>query len=181
MSLNSIVGAMAASSIGDIFSGIGKMCTSIRSAITGEMTPENKAKIEQMLIALEVLNTKLEVHVKEIQANVIIAESVGESWLQRNWRPVLMMVLIAIVANNYIIIPWLSTFWDNAPNVPIPDKVWTLLTAGVGGYIVGRSGEKISENVGTKSKGKDDMIRSVLSDETISDSNKIAFIRKCMR
>jgi hypothetical protein len=28
----------------------------------------------------------------------------------------------------------------------IPDPMWNLLTIGVGGYIAGRSGEKIAEN-----------------------------------
>lgn len=35
------------------------------------------------------------------QMQVILAEAAGESWLQRNWRPILMLTIVAIVANNY--------------------------------------------------------------------------------
>lgn len=76
------------------------------------------------------------------QAEVVIAEASGESWLQRNWRPILMLVIVAIVANNYIIVPYLSLFTDQVKVLDLPDKLWNLMTLGVSGYIVGRTTEK---------------------------------------
>ena len=45
--------------------------------------------------------------IKEIEAaaSIIAAEAQGESWLQRNWRPLLMCLFGLIVANNYLIVP----------------------------------------------------------------------------
>ena len=75
-------------------------------------------------------------------ASIIRAEASG-GWLQRNWRPILMLVIIVIVANNYLVYPYLVLF--GVPTIPLelPDKLWTLMTIGVGGYIASRGGEKI--------------------------------------
>ncbi|HEY9163898.1 MAG TPA: 3TM-type holin, partial [Magnetovibrio sp.] len=41
----------------------------------------------------------------ESAAQIIVAEAQGESWLQRNWRPLLMVMFGVIIANNYILVP----------------------------------------------------------------------------
>lgn len=78
------------------------------------------------------------------QAGVITAEAKGESWLQRNWRPMTMMVFVSIVANNYLIAPYIGLF---APSYKLildtPPDLWALIKIGLGGYVVGRSGEKM--------------------------------------
>lgn len=73
----------------------------------------------------------------EAAANIIVAEAQGESWLQRNWRPLLMVLFGVIVANNYLLVPLFGT-----PAAAIPPDMWDLLKLGVGGYVVGRSAEK---------------------------------------
>lgn len=70
-------------------------------------------------------------------ASVIMAEANGESWLQRNWRPLLMLLFGVIVANNFLIVPLFST-----PKADIPPDMWDLLKLGIGGYVMGRSAEK---------------------------------------
>ena len=76
------------------------------------------------------------------QSQVIIAEAKGESWLQRNWRPSLMVVFGFIVANNYIIAPYMMAMFDWKVVLEIPVQLWDLLKLGVGGYIGGRTIEK---------------------------------------
>ena len=79
--------------------------------------------------------------------DIIVAEAQGESWLQRNWRPILMLVCIIIVANNYIVFPYLHlVFPESIIMLELPDWLWKLMMLGVGGYIAGRSGEKIVDN-----------------------------------
>jgi hypothetical protein len=76
--------------------------------------------------------------------DIIVAEAKGQSWLQRNWRPLLMMVCITIIANNYIIFPYIQLFFpEHAVMLELPNELFSLMSIGVGGYIVGRSGEKI--------------------------------------
>lgn len=73
----------------------------------------------------------------EAAAQIIVAEAQGESWLQRNWRPLLMVMFGVIIANNYLIVPLFNT-----PSALIPPDMWDLLKLGVGGYVVGRTVEK---------------------------------------
>lgn len=71
------------------------------------------------------------------QANVIMSEATGESWLQRSWRPIVMLDFAGLVTAY-----WLGF---TAPNLP-PEQVVALLgivKVGLGGYVLGRSGEKI--------------------------------------
>jgi len=77
---------------------------------------------------------------------IILAEARG-GWLQRNWRPLLMISVMAIVVNNYILFPYLSMWTDKVVVLELPGGLWALLTTGVGGYVVGRSGEKIASQL----------------------------------
>lgn len=84
------------------------------------------------------------------QTAIILAEAKG-GWLQRNWRPLLMATFMVIIANNYIIHPYLQLF---APGkslaLTLPPEMWSLLKIGVGGYVVGRSVEKVTAGGITK-------------------------------
>lgn len=75
-------------------------------------------------------------------AGVVEAEAKSEHFLTANWRPITMLTFVAIIANNYILYPYLSLFWPEAPNLEIPPDMWGLLKIGIGGYVVGRSVEK---------------------------------------
>lgn len=89
-----------------------------------------KAKLQEMVLTGQM---------KEIEAaaNVLVAEAQGESWLQRNWRPLLMCLFGLIIANNYILAPY-----GLGQHLELPPDMWELLKIGVGGYVVGRSVEK---------------------------------------
>lgn len=80
--------------------------------------------------------------IEKAAAEVVVAEAKGESWLQRNWRPVTMMSFVVIIVNNYIAVPWLQTFGLPAIHLDIPPDMWTLLQLGLSGYIVSRGAEK---------------------------------------
>lgn len=84
----------------------------------------------------------------ESQTNIILAEAKG-SWLQKNWRPLLMMIVILILANNYIIAPYILLFFPGkAMTLALPDVFMSLLGIGVSGYIGGRTLEKIKGKQG---------------------------------
>jgi hypothetical protein len=83
----------------------------------------------------------------QAQASIVKAEAQGHSWLQRNWRPILMLTVVAIIANNYILFPYARALGANAVQLDLPDHMWQLMKIGVGGYIVGRSGESIANSL----------------------------------
>lgn len=119
--------------------------STISSAITKAIPDKDKAAELQAQITSQILsqqNNELEGAIK-----IILAEAQGESWLQRNWRPLLMLVIIAIVANNYLFAPYINALFGvgSVPVLELPEQLWTLMTLGVGGYIAGRTGEKMIE------------------------------------
>jgi hypothetical protein len=80
------------------------------------------------------------------KSKIVQAESSSKHWLTATWRPALMWICIIVIANNYIISPILNAILGTSLELTIPDPMWNLLTIGVSGYIVGRSGEKIAQN-----------------------------------
>lgn len=121
---------------------------------------EERLNAKGQIISLQsqVMGMSLEYEAKltESKASIIKAEAQGASWLQRNWRPVLMISIVAIVVNNYIIYPYLVLFGLPATPLELPEELFTLMQIGVGGYIVGRSAEKIAGSVNFKPvKAKD--------------------------
>lgn len=121
---------------------------------------EEKLELRNQLVAMQnELSSKAleyEKSLNESRAQIITAEAQGHSWLQRNWRPVLMLTIVAIVANNYLIYPYLSLFTAKALVLELPDALFNLMTVGVGGYIIGRSGEKIMDSWKESSKKQKD-------------------------
>lgn len=73
----------------------------------------------------------------DAKSKVILAEAQGQSWLQRNWRP-LMMVWFAFLLGCF----WFGIIPKNMTQETI-NNLFTLLQIGIGGYIAGRSAEKI--------------------------------------
>lgn len=134
--VSKLIGEATATGVSETLNGVGDAAIKIREAITGDLPPEKKAE-------LELRYAELDKAITEARSNVIMAETQGQSWLQRNWRPLLMLVIIVIVANNYIIYPYLSIFTDKVRVLDLPDRLWQLMEIGVGGYILGRTVEKV--------------------------------------
>ena len=86
----------------------------------------------------------------EAAASVVVAEAKSEHSLTSQWRPITMLTFTAIVANNYIIAPYLQAMFGWGVTLDMPPQLWNLLSIGIGGYIVGRSGEKIATAVKLK-------------------------------
>jgi hypothetical protein len=80
--------------------------------------------------------------------DVVLAE-IAESRLTRSWRPALMFLLMGFLLFLGLVIPSIEmvtgrTFTFEPRFELLPDAVWNLLAIGLGGYIGGRSAEKIA-------------------------------------
>lgn len=110
----------------------------------------DKDKAKELKSEIENKIWDLSKDIKQAQKEIILAEIKG-SWMQKNWRPILMFTIILVIFNNYFFAPYCQAFLsDKFPIIELPDKMWTLLTIGVGGYVAGRSFEKIKNNNGGK-------------------------------
>jgi hypothetical protein len=115
--------------------GIGKLATSIRESITGE-----KIKDPEKVLAMV---NELETTAIKAKGKVIEAEAKSERFLVAAWRPITMLVFVFIIANNYILVPYVNMFLtEDIKPLELTTDMWELLKLGIGGYILGRSAEK---------------------------------------
>ena len=105
---------------------------------TIDKTIDNKADAEKMKQNIQQQLISGQLKELEAQASIITAEAKG-GWLQRNWRPILMLVFAGLVVAHW--------FGFTAPNIPesVQNSLLNIVLVGMGGYIVGRSGEKIMD------------------------------------
>lgn len=115
----------------DLMSGLDKLFTSKEEKILAENA------IKQILV-------QKQLELEKMQTEIIVTEAKG-NWLQRSWRPILMLAFGFIV----IYVKFLAPLFDF--RIPeLEDEFWNLLQLGIGGYVVGRSAEKISKNITIK-------------------------------
>lgn len=75
------------------------------------------------------------------RGGVVQAEASGESWLQRNWRPMVMLWFAGLVGGY-----WFGFTPDNLSDATVA-ALFDIVQYGLSGYIVGRSAEKIAKTV----------------------------------
>ncbi len=110
--------------------------------------PDESTKAEAKLRLLEITQNG-ELEQLAASKDVVVAEIQGESAAQRNWRPHLMYLIMGLMVFNGVVVPLVEAIWQIKLPIleaweAIPSDMWTLLQIGLGGYIVGRSGEKIA-------------------------------------
>ena len=132
----------------DVLTGpVSKLVSEVGKVIDNLHTSEEEKQAAKLQLT-QLANTMAVEQLKHAEAeiaaqrDVIVAEAQGESWLQRSWRPITMLSFVAIVVNNYILVPYATAFGLNVPMLEIPNGMWALLTTGVGGYVVSRGVEK---------------------------------------
>jgi hypothetical protein len=92
---------------------------------------------------------------EELKASARIIEAEAKAgWFASSWRPLLMYILIGILVLNYIISPIILTLFSKKIGIELPSDVWTCLNIGLGGYVVGRSGESIARTLASKPLNK---------------------------
>ena len=96
-----------------------------------------KAKLFEMESAIAAQVLDYETRLAEAKTKVITAEAQGGSWIQRSWRPIAMLTfLVLIVADTF----GLTEF-------RLAGGAWDMLQLGLGGYVAGRSVEKVMSSV----------------------------------
>lgn len=71
------------------------------------------------------------------QADIVKTEASSEHWLTAVWRPITTLVFTALIVARW--------FGWAAPNLHEEEyiKLWDIVQLGLGGYVIGRSAEKI--------------------------------------
>ena len=108
-----------------------------------ELQTSEKERLKHKEWLLEVqaiaMQTVFEYESDSLQARAAIVNSEAQSdhWIVASWRPIVMLTLTSLVVVDSF--GWLAN--------PLSGEAWLLLQIGLGGYVVGRSGEKIAKTI----------------------------------
>ena len=121
--------------LGPIISGVSDLIKIFKPS------PEQKAAAESMLSKLETeARQNLLEHEQKIiheRAAIIRAEAGSDSFLAKSWRPFTMLVFVFLIAAHF-----LGFTPENLSESEV-ESVMDIIKLGLGGYVVGRSIEKI--------------------------------------
>lgn len=89
----------------------------------------------QLEIQTELMRRQAEL--EQAAASIVKAEAESEHWLTSSWRPILMLTFGALIVAR-----WLGF---SAPGLAEAEvlKLWSIVELGIGGYVIGRSAEKV--------------------------------------
>ena len=150
-----VLSTLAGMGIDKICNGIGGLAKDLKEVFTGKASPETIAKARLQLNELEIQAAETQLKQKQMQTDIIVAEAKSDSWLAKSWRPLTMLLFAVIIFNDAIIVPYLDMFMKESIKelFIVNDKVWIAINVGLGGYVVGRTTEKIIDKVKNGKKG----------------------------
>jgi hypothetical protein len=121
--------------IGGIFKPAADLIDNMHTSTEEKMSMSNQLEKIQNAMTSKVLD--LDAQLLASKTAIITAEANGQGILQRNWRPITMLTFLLLVVFDSF--GWLTN--------RLAPEAWTLLQLGLGGYVVGRSAEKITKPI----------------------------------
>ena len=124
--------------------GLGDAVSEVAKVVGGDASARQAAaaQLDEAKVALQESLIQADAQLAKEQAEVIENEE-KEGWLPANWRPILMLSFGLIIIYTYFIGPMFGL-----KTVDIPQQLWTIMTAGITGYVGLRSAEKIFQSDG---------------------------------
>lgn len=128
-----------------LFDGVSGLINTIKGG-----SPEEKLAAQTQLMEIQTaFQTKLleaDLQFAQAQRDVIVAEANGQSWLQRNWRPMTMLAMVFLIG----VIVWTGGYVNGRQlDHDFVMEILSIIKVGLGGYVIGRSAEKIAPQVAT--------------------------------
>ena len=124
--------------IAELITGIFKPAADLIDNLHTSDEERMQQQTAQMKVQLDVALKFLdyEKQIMDNQAKIVLAETSGTG-LKAMWRPITMLVFLALaVCDAFGLVAWAS-------GKSLAPEAWTLLQIGLGGYVVGRSAEKV--------------------------------------
>jgi hypothetical protein len=100
--------------------------------------PAEAAKAEAELTAQLWQNAH---QINAAAADIIKTEAQSQHWLAAIWRPVVMLVFTGLIVARWF--GWAAPSLSEAEYL----KLWSIVEFGLGGYVVGRSVEKVAPTI----------------------------------
>ena len=120
----------------------------ILGGVLDKILPDKEAKDKAKAALMEQLLMQ-EHELKKAAADTIKAEAASSHWLAANWRPITMLIFVGLITARW--------FGYAAPNLSEAEyiKLWDIVELGLGGYMIGRTAEKIMPSVVDAMKKKE--------------------------
>ena len=123
-----------------VLEGLKNVVGAVGKVIDGLTLPAREKR--QLEADLLTLLAEYEKEMVRSRSAAVVEEARG-NWLQRSWRPIVMLVFTVIVlAGTFLNLPILSD----------TSRFWDLLEIGLGGYIIGRGGEQLVSSLFKRSQ-----------------------------
>ena len=109
----------------------------IGSKLIDRLWPNEEERAKANLALLE-LAQKGELAQFTARADIVRTEAASSHWLAANWRPLLMLTFGGLIVARWF--GWAAPSLSEAEYL----KLWDIVEFGLGGYVVGRSVERIA-------------------------------------
>ena len=108
--------------------------------ILERFVPDPEKRREALVEMQKMADTK---YIAELQAasSVIVSEASSGSWIKQNWRPLVMLWFAGLVGAH-----WMGFTPENITD-DVVTELLALVKIGLGGYVVGRSVEKVAPSI----------------------------------
>lgn len=134
---------MAGMTLMNLVAGIFKPAADLIDNLHTSEHEKLQMRAELLTVQAAAMDSMLDYEKETLQARagIVQAEAQSEHWVTATWRPITMLTLLALVV--------LDSFGvlNMAAGTPLKEDAWLLLQLGLGGYVVGRSGEKIVQTL----------------------------------
>jgi hypothetical protein len=134
--------------------GIADTIIGVFGETLNKFLPDQNKKLEALAeVRAKILEN--EAKILAIAGDIVGKETVSERWYQNAWRPALMWIIIVIIFNNFLLAPYVGMIfgYDLSLDVDVnslPEELWRAIDIGLGGYVIGRSAEKIVKDLKKK-------------------------------
>lgn len=123
-----------------MFAALMPILAPILQSVAGSLfpNPEDEIKRLQLQQQIPMLLAQQAGALEAAAADIVKTEAASSHWLAANWRPLMMLVFAGLVVARFL--------GYGAPNVTEAEylELWTLIKIGMGGYVGGRTVEKVA-------------------------------------
>jgi len=118
---------------------LGSIGSTVAKNLFPDPADEQKRKDAEHKFTLGVMENAQAI--EQAAASIVKAEATSGNWLASSWRPVTMLTFVGLIVARW--------FGWSAPGLSEAEALalWNIVQLGLGGYVVGRSAEKIIPSI----------------------------------
>ncbi|MFN9974549.1 MAG: 3TM-type holin, partial [Phycisphaerae bacterium] len=124
----------------DMIAALLPVLAPIVSKVVGNFFPDPQEKAKAEAEAMRQL-LAAQSEIQAAASEIVRTEAASQHWLAANWRPLTMLIFVGLIVAR-----WLGY---SAPNISEGEVLilWEIVKVGLGGYVVGRSVEKVAPQI----------------------------------